>query len=78
MDNDANTDLIRAFNHLVDDCPIEQLKSSLESMFRAYLTSFEVGVIPNDCHIVVNNHYYLIDFFFFSSIPLPFYSVKMS
>ncbi len=63
MDGDeANTELIRAINHLLDDSSVSSLNTSLDSLFREYLTSFEEGVFPLDYHQVVNDYYFLIDF----------------
>lgn len=47
---------------LIHDCSIEQLKSSLESMFRTYLLSNGDGVYPLDYDKVIANYYHLVDF----------------
>jgi len=62
MINKENSELSKAFNHLIDDCSIKQLKSSLDSMFRAYLLSLDENALPLDYNQTVNNYYYLSDF----------------
>ena len=60
--NETNTELIRAINHLLDDSSVSSLNTSLDSLFREYLTSFEEGVFPLNYHQVVADFYYLQDF----------------